>query len=518
MPGQRRARRSRRSQAVLPLHSRTRLSHTISCWYCDLKISAFNGFLFALGSRHAKYLRVWFTMGVGASFMALAVITMILLQQLACTLQLCGGSARFYNLPLSWLLGIPSWASGLSLLSLMDAGVMIFSTLVSVLIHEFGHAIAAASQGVQIEYIALFLSVIFPGALVAFNYNVLLALPPFTALRIYCAGIWHNTVFCAVCGLALLSLPALLYPFYIHGERAMVLSVSPVSPLAGYLSPGDIIMSLNDLDIHNPEEWFEKVAHLDTQLQNRSYYSGYSNGSSRNGKGYCVPNSWIEERGILSTDGEIACPDGLVAFKTMPCCRHFLDGKDCDDIYRNSTRRDYCFPPQDVVKLKNDECCLAPVQSPHSIWAEVSFARPYFSDCLKVGRNETSMHVKGLDSGSTPCLETFIFIGDISVANSIKLSAYQPRWALGAFGVYLPNLMEKVLISMFRVSASLGLLNCMPVFYLDGESMLDVSLCCITRLDPRSRRRLLRVLLTGGTLLFVTALARVFFGIYSGNV
>lgn len=32
MPGQRRARRSRRSQAVLPLHLRTRLSHTISCW------------------------------------------------------------------------------------------------------------------------------------------------------------------------------------------------------------------------------------------------------------------------------------------------------------------------------------------------------------------------------------------------------------------------------------------------------------------------------------------------------
>lgn len=129
--------------------------------------------------------------------------------------------------------------------------------------------------------------------------------------------------------------------------------MSPVSPLAGYLSPGDIIMSLNDLDIHNPEEWFEKVAHLDTQMQNRSYYSGYSDSSMSNGKGYCVPNSWVEERGILSTDDEIACPDGLVAFKTMPCCRHFLGGNDCDVRYRNSTKRkDYCFPPQDVVKFK----------------------------------------------------------------------------------------------------------------------------------------------------------------------
>lgn len=73
------------------------------------------------------------------------------------------------------------------------------------------------------------------------------------------------------------------------------------------------------------------------------------------------------------------------------------------------------------------------------------------------------MPVKGLGSGSTPCLETFIFIGDSSVANSVKLSAYQPRWAFGAFGAYLPSFMEKVLRSMLRVSASLGLLNCMPV-------------------------------------------------------
>lgn len=50
------------------------------------------------------------------------------------------------------------------------------------------------SEGIQMEYIAIFIAVLFPGALVAFNYELLQALPGFAALRVYCAGIWHNAV------------------------------------------------------------------------------------------------------------------------------------------------------------------------------------------------------------------------------------------------------------------------------------------------------------------------------------
>lgn len=46
------------------------------------------------------------------------------------------------------------------------------------------------------EYIAVFVAAIFPGGLVAFDNDVLQSLPSFNALRIYCAGIWHNAVVC----------------------------------------------------------------------------------------------------------------------------------------------------------------------------------------------------------------------------------------------------------------------------------------------------------------------------------
>lgn len=51
-----------------------------------------------------------------------------------------------------------------------------------------------SSEGMQMEYIAVFIAGLFPGALVAFDSELLQALPQFTALRVYCAGVWHNAV------------------------------------------------------------------------------------------------------------------------------------------------------------------------------------------------------------------------------------------------------------------------------------------------------------------------------------
>jgi len=50
------------------------------------------------------------------------------------------------------------------------------------------------SEGIQVEYIAIFLAVLFPGALVAFDDELLQTSPKMTALRVYSAGIWHNAV------------------------------------------------------------------------------------------------------------------------------------------------------------------------------------------------------------------------------------------------------------------------------------------------------------------------------------
>ncbi|GLT81296.1 hypothetical protein SLA2020_526870 [Shorea laevis] len=163
----RRLRRCRRGHAhtLLPLRSSPPPPNkTLLCCYHDFKIYVFNDPLFRFGRKHAAFLRLWFSVGVGFSLTALLLETLILLWHLFSGSKMLGSLGIFPSL------------SGLRTISLADAGLFVFSTLLSVSVHEFGHAVAAASSdGIKLEYIAVFIALLFPGALVALDYDLLQA-------------------------------------------------------------------------------------------------------------------------------------------------------------------------------------------------------------------------------------------------------------------------------------------------------------------------------------------------------
>lgn len=73
-------RRSRQSSllpvgAAAPNHI---TANTVSCWYCDFKIRVFNEALFSFGRRHAAFLRVWFSIGIGFSLTLLLAVSCLL--------------------------------------------------------------------------------------------------------------------------------------------------------------------------------------------------------------------------------------------------------------------------------------------------------------------------------------------------------------------------------------------------------------------------------------------------------
>ncbi|CAK9135405.1 unnamed protein product [Ilex paraguariensis] len=140
----RRVRRAGRgqNQTLLPLRVR-HLSNTVSCWYCDFKTSALNEPLFRFGRRHARCLRVWFSVGIGFSLTALLGVTMVLIWELARALHFYSGKGQLSSRLSESLLGFSPLVFGLSI-SLADVGYICISTVVSVSAHEFGHALAAA--------------------------------------------------------------------------------------------------------------------------------------------------------------------------------------------------------------------------------------------------------------------------------------------------------------------------------------------------------------------------------------
>ncbi|XP_020098109.1 membrane-bound transcription factor site-2 protease homolog isoform X2 [Ananas comosus] len=490
--------------------------------YCDFKIYALNNSLFYVGYRYARYLKVWFSLGVFFVLAALIGVSMMLLWDLAGAFHFHGVSFGLENI----------LASGLSI-SVTDAAVVIVSTFISVAFHEFGHAVASASEGLQIEYIAIFLAILFPGALIALNYDQLQTLPPFAALRIYCAGVWHNAVFCAVCALALFLLPLVLSPLYTHGEGPIVLGIPHTSPLSGYLSLHDVIVSVDGTNITNPDDWMKMMAKANSQiilgsppLENSQSYKAI-----KEEKGYCVPNSWIEASKIIQeVNDNFSCPDDFVPFVQNSCINSSLsDGSNL----REETEHKHCLIAKDVIKLKKcgngwqiigtdgnscicseQESCMTPVQIPGMTWVEVSYKSPYSPNCLQLTRNLSSKDSVNLNLESNPCDGTFVFIGDVvSVARSIQLSSYQPRWAWIIWSIHIPHILEKVLVCMLHMSAALGLINCLPVYFLDGESILETSICYITWLTRRQRHKVLSICLFGGTVLSIITFAKMLYSL-----
>lgn len=416
--------------------------------------------------------------------------------------------------PLVWGLNI----------SIVDFAVMIFSTVISVIVHELGHAVAAASEGVPIEYAAIFLVVIFPGALVAFDSYLLQALPNISALRIYCAGIWHNAVFCAVCGLALFLMPFTFHPLYIHGENVMVLGISHSSPLSRYLSRGDVILSIDGENIHSPHQLIKKMVPVNSKLLE---------GTGSNRKGYCVHNSWLENSKVaMVLDDNSSCPDGQATFIGLPCLNsdsYFEINSMPHGGYVDEIKR--CLSPQQVIKLSKcgegwgstgshinhctcseEESCMSPLLSPGISWFEISHSNPYSSECLQRRRNMSSVdYTPGY--ASYPCgVSTFVYVGDKQIfAHSIRLSAYRPRLFNIRWIMDLPAALENMLACTYQVSAALAALNCLPVFFLDGEFILKTALRSITWLTRRKRCRVVRVFLTFGTILSSIVFSRIIY-------
>ncbi|XP_076895136.1 membrane-bound transcription factor site-2 protease homolog [Bidens hawaiensis] len=504
------------SRSLLPLRRTSHLTNSISCWYCDFKTSVFNEPLFHFGRKHYRWLRVWFSIGMGFSLTTLIGVTLIVLLEAAKALNLYNGLPWLNTILNGSIFGFYSSAFNYSI-SVADIGYMCISTIISVSIHELGHALAATSEGIQIEYTALFLAVLFPGALVAFNYDSLQIIPRVSTLRIYCAGIWHNAALCVLCALALFLLPFILYPLYSNGESLMVLGVSADSALYGYLSPGYLITKLDDNRVHTTKEWMDTVTLLDKQMLQTTNY-----------KGYCVPNLAIAESKIAEfVDNRFKCPSDLTLFTTISC----IDSRTVNDINRNAIDNQlmmdsvYCFPANGMLGerkcgngwnniVKNDtdclctqdESCATPIHMPGVTWVEITFSKPYSSECAQTGDEIGSSYNESLCGGS------FVFIGDImSMSRSIWLTEYRPRWWYGF--AYVPDLVEKLLVNSFHVSLMLALLNSLPVYYLDGESILEVALCCFGSLTPTIRDVVLRSSLAAGTficcLLFLRSLLSV---------
>lgn len=134
-----------------------------------------------------------------------------------------------------------------------------------------------------------------------------------------------------------------IFPFLIVVLQ-QVLGISPSSPLSGYLSRGDVVLSVDGENIHSPRDLIEKMVQVDTQLLE---------GTGSNGKGYCVPNVLLEDSKTISVlDDKFSCPDGHAAFTGLTYLNSSSSFEISNKHHGGYKKEDkHCLSPEVVVKL-----------------------------------------------------------------------------------------------------------------------------------------------------------------------
>lgn len=110
-----------------------------------------------------------------------------------------------------------------------EMGYYTITLAICSIVHELGHALAAAREDVQLFGLGILIVFTIPIAYVQINNEQLFSLPLRNQLRITCAGIWHNIILATVAAAILVFSTWLWAPLYNLGTGIYVKTILPVS-------------------------------------------------------------------------------------------------------------------------------------------------------------------------------------------------------------------------------------------------------------------------------------------------
>ncbi|TWW70711.1 Membrane-bound transcription factor site-2 protease [Takifugu flavidus] len=371
--------------------------------------------------------------------------------------------------------------------------------LLSGVIHELGHAVAALREQVRVNGFGMFVFVVYPGAFVDLFTTHLNLISPTQQLRIFCAGVWHNFVLCVAALAFLFLLPLFLFPVYSTGSGALVTEIVQGSPADGPrgLSVGDIVTGLEDCPVRGVEDWSSCLFHLSHTPQT----------------GYCVPvaslqPSWAHGRAFKRLDG------------TMDCCSNNSLTDLCFSYIKPQSRndREREHSGETRPELNENLSLLLPAPPQYAcmpVRKMVTGTRACRTD------SDCTVHSSAASVCVTPSLENqtrfirvthppnthMLFVGyPPHLQYAVSLTNFVPRF--GFLHLDLPIFLETFF--KYPSDRALAVVNSVPCFALDGQWMLNALLEATLAhvVTDRQKRELVGFfLLLGGSALLAANVA-----------
>jgi len=320
--------------------------------------------------------------------------------------------------------------------------IILCAVFTSQLVHELGHAIAAAIENVPIQSVGASLTLVVPSASVAFMAGALDNKSPRTRSVIVSAGPFHNLVFWA---LLLLLMKTNLDRFFwqfayqdvAHLGR-IVIHVKQDSILSGYLQPGTLITHIDDTPLASAD------------------ISNYGWTLPPHDK---EPEGWCVERTSL-LESQNCCHRVMSDFSPLTCF-HAIDA--ISPLYG-------CLDPLPILATTNSTRCsvTSPCSASHV--------------CSWPDEREQLLRLAIGDPAEKQDIILWSGPSD-EIERTVTLGTLQPRFY---FPLTLPLLFTKFSRYISLATLSLYFFNLLPIRLLDGHHLLDIFLRGLSDAGHRS--------------------------------
>ncbi|KAF9465401.1 hypothetical protein BDZ94DRAFT_1320225 [Collybia nuda] len=310
--------------------------------------------------------------------------------------------------------------------------LILFAVFLAQIVHEFGHAIAAALENLPILSAGAAFTLIMPSAFVTFPTTALEVLPPRSRARIVSAGPFHNILLWIA--LILVQSLGIGELFWSVGYKDMshmgrvVVKVDIGSPLYTHLPPGSIITALDDTPLGSTD------APQDVWL---SYLTGLG---SDQGRGL----GWCSERRLERP--EQCCNSELI--HGLAC---FLSG--------DSKRRGCLNPVSILTDGGGNRCNL------DSDCAEIS-------TCVRPDEINKFLRLSVRRPRSDGVSEVVLWSGPLEeVWAEVHVGKLLPKFSV--MPVWLPSEAQLFWQYLLMGTLSLFFFNLLPMPHLDGSQFLQ---------------------------------------------
>lgn len=368
-------------------------------------------------------------------------------------------------------------------LPINEIGYFVVVLLVSSVVHELGHAIAAVLDDVPIIGFGISLVYFLPMAYTEMNTDTYNKIKPWRKLRVLCAGIWHNVFLGAFGYLMLIMLPILLVPLYTTGSSVVVTDIRENSLLYSQtrgLDVGDIITEINNCEIRSSDDWYRCL--LET---------------IQSPPAYCLSSDFIHtnDESIPIKTGNAGQPECCNTENYKFNCFEYIN----DDEYGELEVPQFmCLNIRKTVESSINYCNRKP------------FRKCLNGYCIKplINNFTTIIQVKRINRHHQTDM---VYMGHpFDFTQNVRVSEFVPKTNL--FRSELAETLQRFLRYLVVFSFGLGIINVMPCFYFDGQFIVNtiVHYLLLKRAKKRVRNIIALFITVLGSLLIIINVVKGF--------